>query len=186
MRAWTHSHLWHEWFICVTWLPCMYINTTLHMRDMNHTCDMNDSCHTYGSWVTSWMGHVTHLKLSHHTYEIIISLHEIFMSNTWNRHVTHMKSSRHTCGSCHHVIFATGLIHICDMTHSYVWQDSFMCVTWMIYMCSMNHMCDMNQSCHTYKIIMWHIWNRHVTHMGEIVMSHTWNRHVTHMGPVIM
>jgi len=24
------------------------------------------------------------------------------------------------------------LIHMCDMTHSYVWHDSFMCVTWLI------------------------------------------------------
>jgi len=39
------------------------------------------------------------------------------------------------------------LIHMCDVTHSYVWHDSFICVAWLIhatyivYMCI--HMCDM-------------------------------------------
>ena len=27
----------------------------------------------------------------------------------------------------------------CDMTHSYVWHDSFICVTWLIHMCDMTH-----------------------------------------------
>jgi len=28
---------------------------------------------------------------------------------------------------------------MCDMTHSYVWHDSFICVTWLIHMCDMTH-----------------------------------------------
>jgi len=32
-------------------------------------------------------------------------------------------------------ICVTWLIHMCDMTHSYVWHDSFICVTWLIRMC---------------------------------------------------
>jgi len=31
------------------------------------------------------------------------------------------------------------LIHMCDMTHSYVWHDSSICVTWLIHMCDMTH-----------------------------------------------
>jgi len=34
----------------------------------------------------------------------------------------------------------TWLIHMCDMTHSYVWHDSFICVTWHIRMCDMTHL----------------------------------------------
>jgi len=30
-------------------------------------------------------------------------------------------------------ICVTWLIHMCDMTHSYVWHDSFICVTWLIH-----------------------------------------------------
>jgi len=33
----------------------------------------------------------------------------------------------------------TQLIHMCDMTHSYVWHDSFICLTWLIHMCDMTH-----------------------------------------------
>ena len=30
-------------------------------------------------------------------------------------------------------------IHTCDMTHLYVWHDSFICVIWLIHMCDMTH-----------------------------------------------
>jgi len=35
------------------------------------------------------------------------------------------------------LICVTWLIHKCDMTHSFVWHDSFICVTWLIHMCDM-------------------------------------------------
>ena len=31
------------------------------------------------------------------------------------------------------------LIHVCDMTHTHVWHDSFISVTWLIHMCDMTH-----------------------------------------------
>jgi len=33
----------------------------------------------------------------------------------------------------------TWLIYTCDMTHLYVWHDSFICVTWLIYTFDMTH-----------------------------------------------
>jgi len=30
---------------------------------------------------------------------------------------------------------------VCDMTHSCVWHDSFVCVTWLILVCDMTHSC---------------------------------------------
>jgi len=36
-------------------------------------------------------------------------------------------------------IRVTWLIHMCDMTHSYVWHDSFICVTRPIHTCDMTH-----------------------------------------------
>jgi len=31
------------------------------------------------------------------------------------------------------------LIHMCNMTHLYVWHDSFICVAWLIHMCYLTH-----------------------------------------------
>jgi len=36
-------------------------------------------------------------------------------------------------------ISVTWLIHTCDMTHSYVWHDSFIYITWLIHICDMTH-----------------------------------------------
>jgi len=40
-------------------------------------------------------------------------------------------------------------VHMCDLTHPYVWHDQFVCVTWPIYICVtwLIHMCDMTHMC---------------------------------------
>ena len=42
----------------------------------------------------------------------------------------------------------TRLIHTCEITHSYMRHDSFICVTWLIHMCVtlLIHICDMTHS----------------------------------------
>jgi len=50
----------------------------------------------------------------------------------------------------------TWLIHVCDVTHSCVWRDSFMCVTWLI------HVCD-SFTCVTHSYV-WHDSFTCVTH----------------------
>ena len=62
-------------------------------------------------------------------------------------------------------ICVTWLMHTCDMTHSYVWHDSFICVTWLM------HTCDMT---HSY---VWH----HVTWLIHMcAMLHTWEQVAFH------
>jgi len=50
------------------------------------------------------------------------------------------------------------LIHVCDMTHSYEWHDSFICVTWLIPMwhdgmCAQHRHSCMRDMTHSYA---WH------------------------------
>ena len=51
----------------------------------------------------------------------------------------HMCDMTHSYVRHDSFICVTWLIHMCDMTHSYVWHDSFICVTWLIHMCDMTH-----------------------------------------------
>ena len=43
-----------------------------------------------------------------------------------------MCNMTHSCVWHDSVICVTWLSHICDMTHTYVWHDSFICVTWLV------------------------------------------------------
>jgi len=59
----------------------------------------------------------------------------------------------------------TWLFHVCDVTHSRVWHDSFMCVTWLI------HRCDVTHSC------VWRDWFMCVTsliHVCDVTHSCVW------------
>jgi len=85
------------------------------------------------------------------------------------------------------VIRVTWLIHICDMTHSYLWRDAFVRVTWLIYMCDMTHSCvrhkwlihkwDMPHSC-----VSCHIQMSCLIHMRDMIDSYvTWLGHLSAM-----
>ena len=66
-----------------------------------------------------------------------------FICVTWLIHMCDTTHSYVWHDSFIHVtwpfIYVTWLIHICDMTHSYMWHDSFICVTWLIHMCGVSH-----------------------------------------------
>jgi len=80
-----------------------------------------------------------------------------------------------------HICVPWRLVHMCDMTHSYVRHDSFICVTWLI------HMCDMTRS------YMWHVsficatWLVHTCDMSHSYVRHdsficvTWLIHMCDM-----
>jgi len=85
--------------------------------------------------------------------------------------------------------------HTCDVTHSYVWQDSFICVTWRIHMCDFtpshvwhDSLCDFTHShvlhdsfrCATWRMYLcdtthsyvwndWFIYVTWLTHMCDIM-----------------
>jgi len=97
MCGMTHSYVWHDSFTCVTWL--------IHMCDMTHSYATSGNCGSTCLPTERGDGGGSFL-------------HTCVMTNS---HVWHDYS---------HV---TWLIHMCDMTRSYVWRDSFTCVTWHIH-----------------------------------------------------
>ena len=76
----------------------------------------------------------------------------------------------------------TWLIHTCDMTHSYVWHDSFICMTWLERsdMTWLIHMYDMtweirHDITHSY---VWHDWHlRRLISRGEKLKVRAWMHH---------
>ena len=135
---------------------------------MSHVTHMHESCHAYECDVShTWMSHVTHINATCHTYKWVMShiemLHisHINESCTTNDHFLRWRvvMSQYVGVSCegkkmeereksvwgwvvtwHHQI--THHPHISTLQGrqlSYVWHDSFMCVTWFIHMCDITH-----------------------------------------------
>jgi len=81
-------------------------------------------------------------------------------------------------------VCVTWLIHMCDITHPYVWHDSFILwhdpylwVTWPIHMCDMIHSSAWHDSCIcvTWPILMCDMTHSHVWHDPSMCL--TWPIH---------
>jgi len=121
----THSYVWHDSFICVTWLI--------------HTCDMTHS-HVWFLLV-----HVNSLKhfVDHSTetsrYEALCDMinslqHAATRCNTLLHTATHCNTLQHTathCNTLQHTLCWPFYWNV--MLWSPVWYDSFICVTWLIH-----------------------------------------------------
>jgi len=129
----THSYVWYDSFVCVTW---------------RIVCGGGvDSCATQGR--QNIMGHfvdvgvdVGHDSFICETWLIVcgggVGLHTLMLVLMWD--MTH-SYVWHDSFICETWLFVCGvgvglhtlmLVLMCDMTHSYVWHDSFICVTWRI------------------------------------------------------
>jgi len=87
-------------------------------------------------------------------------------------HVTCVEEFIHMCDVTHSYVWrdsficVTRLIHMCDVTQSYVWRDSVICVTWL------SHKCDVTQS---------YVWRdsvicvTRVMHTFDMTHSHVWH-----------
>jgi len=76
---------------------------------------------------------------------------------------------------------------MCDMTHSYVWRDSFIGVVWRIHMCDMTHSYVRHDSfiCETWLIHMWDMTHSYLlhnpctcvtwlVHLWDVTRSYVW------------
>jgi len=137
---------------------------------------MNESCHIH-EWVMShtWMSHVTHMNESCHIHERFVHASDLNLNhdsfNIWHDSF----------------IYATWLIHVCDMTRSCMWHDSFIYVTLLIfthskricacllwswptqcllqYVTWLLHICDMTHSCIWHDSFMYVIWLLYTCHV---------------------
>ena len=120
-----------------------------HMRATWHTCVRHDAyacvisheiswdaCHTRDTPATQVtpVRHITHMCVRHNSLGMTcLSRHEMRASHVWHETpdacVADMRASQGMSDTMHasRVCSVTWLIHMCDMTHSYVWHDSFMC-----------------------------------------------------------
>ena len=144
-----------DWFTCVTW--------RIHTCDMTHSYVWHDSfiratwlVHTCGRWCwirwspcsASYVWRDSFIRVTWllHSCDMTYSYvwHEPFICATWLLHTCDMTHS-HVCQNSHLTRQGYGGIlnmHECvvsDMTHSYVWHDSFICVIWLLHMCDMTH-----------------------------------------------
>jgi len=85
-----------------------------------------------------------HGDMAHSHYSIVHVWRDSFIYVTWLIYIRdicliHMCDMTHSCVWHDLFICVTWLIHMCDSTHSYVWHESFKWTTWPIHMCDMTH-----------------------------------------------
>jgi len=94
----------------------------------------------------------------------------------------------------HSLIYLTCLTDVCDVTHLYIWHDSWMYVTWLIYIYDMTHGCMWRDSfiymtwlldvCDVTHLYIWHDALMHVRrliHMCHLTHGCMWHVSFTHM-----
>ena len=184
----THSYVWHDAFICVTWRIHVYdmhlSYVVVHMCDMGHSHMWHDAFMCVICWFI-WMSHATYVW-----HECV--WHDPSMCVSWLIHtcdcITFHISQDAKEREGHVVSINTGVNESCHILTSHVtyeWVMSHMNASCHTYECVMSHM-QMSHGTHD-ESAMFLIWMSHVTHMNcschthECVMSHIWMGHVTHM-----
>jgi len=89
----------------------------------------------------------------------------------------------HSCVWHGSFLCLTWLIHVCDMTHSYVWHDSFcvwhdslICLTWLIHVCDMTHSYVWTHSCVWHDSFICVTW---LIHLCDITHPFVWHDSLT-------
>jgi len=154
----THSHVRHDSLTWKTWLLIhmrqMWRNSFSHVTWLILTCDMT---HWHETHDASFVCDKTHVRIRHMTHQpatrVSVNTSEVWLIHMCDmtdcpiaraiinrvrdtQHVWHDSFTRYAC-NCKHMR---------NMTHSYVSQDSFICVTWLIHMHDMTHSCVWHDS----------------------------------------
>jgi len=175
----THSYVWHDSFLCVTWLiHIVYMTSSyvwrdsficvawlIHMCDMSHSCVLHDSF-TCMTWLIHMCGHDSFICVA--GWLIHLS-YDAFIRVTWR-------------------------IHWCDTTHAYMWHDSalevgfydvenkvshdaFTFVAWLIHMWHAASICTYTHThtnTHTHTHTHTYVWYDSFTCARHLL--HTWHK----------
>ena len=160
--------------ICATWLIHVgYMNEDIYDWDISHL----------------WMRHVTSMNETSLTHEYMCGMtrscwiYECVVCQiygTWHQIHTYVCDMSHSYVWHDSFICASWLVYMCNMTRSYVRHDSFICAAWLIRMCDMTHSYVRHDSfiCATWLISMCDMTHSYVRHCSIICatchMSNIW------------
>ena len=156
MRA--QLNMWHDSLICVIWLICMCDTTYWYAWGRVHMCDMTYSQVLLDSFYV-W-----------HELQVILrkratNYRALLQKMTYNSKASYRSSPP----------------SMCEMNHSYVWNDSFICMTWLIHVWDVthSHVCYCSFICVTWpESFIWHDSFIRVTwpiYMRDMTHSHVWH-----------
>jgi len=139
-------------------------NIYVHMCDMTHS---QRAARVASNISVPWlicMCDMTHSYVCHDSFTCVALLHHsarrvlrIYMcSRVW-------RVWRDSFRCMTWLICVPWLIHMCAMTHSHVWHDSFRCMTWLIHMCAMTHS---------------YVWHNSVIYVPWLIYTVPWLLHV--------
>jgi len=138
-RDMTHVHVWHDSFIGACMACLIHVVRKWDMSFVNETCH-------------SWKNDMSHLRTIRERMTCLIYARLIYarheMRHVIRERMTCLIYARHDSLTCVSMTYSdiTWLIHMCDVTHSHVWRDSFTCVTWLIHICHDLFMWDMTHA----------------------------------------
>jgi len=162
----TRPCVWHDSFICATWLAHLWDMTHLYVQHDSLICvtwliQMWDMPHSYvqhDSFIcVAWLAHMCDMTRLYMCGMFIHSCvwHDSFICATWLAHMCAM-TRLYMCGMPPSFKCVTWLIHMRDMTHSYAWPNSLICARWFVHTCAMTHT-DVQDVTHSYVQHAWFV-----------------------------
>jgi len=133
-----YSYLWHDSFTCATWL--------IHMCDVTHSYVWHHS-----STCVTWHIHMRGMNVVKEERRFLFAVvcGCVYRAVALQLHATTGTKKKNQPSRC--LLYMCGM-HRCEMTNSYVWHVSFICITALHNMRDMSRMADSYAS---YKIYVY-------------------------------